>query len=249
MNALAFIARQVSFDEVTALDRLVGFVSHILALFVLDGRIEGFIRVGAIGFVIIRVCTEEDGQTLGRCEGIREAVLVRINVVGITRIGINAHFLTHVLAGLIVVDRTGNRDGVRVVTRYDQKRIGMFVDIFLSTFNHLIEGNRVADGARPVERVRELVDQAGFKHQEEAFLVLAEHFDGSIKRIRQVGLIRELLHRVALPLVAVNPAVHIAGMEESKELLRRLAVNGGKQFGTVRDELVAVLLEEFKIVG
>jgi len=43
------------------------------------------------------------------------------------------------------------------------------------------------DGKAPQKLlgVRELVDQAGFKHQEEAFLVLAEHFDGSIKRIRQ----------------------------------------------------------------
>ena len=87
MHALAFVSREVALDEVAALDVLVPGVGDVFALFVLDGRVEGGVRIGAVRFVVVGVGTEEDGKTLGGLEVVGEAVLVLVLVVRVAGTG------------------------------------------------------------------------------------------------------------------------------------------------------------------
>ena len=112
----------------------------------------------------------------------------------------------------------------------------MFVAVLLCGFHDLVEGDRFGDRARPVERMRHLVDETGFEHQEEAFGILFEHLDRGVEAFGEVGLLGELLHGVALPLMAVDPAVHVARVEEPEKL--RGVARLGERFA-IGDELVA----------
>ena len=192
--------------------------------------------------------TEEDGKTLGGLEVVGEAVLVLVLVVRVAGVGIDAHLFAHVLARLVVVHRAGDGDRVRVVARHDEQRVGVLGAVGLGALDHLVEGDRVAHGAGPVERVGVLVHEARLEHQEEAVLVLLEHFDGGVEGFGQIRLVRELLDGVALPLVAVDPAVHVAGVKEAEQAVGRLAGDGAEHFCAVRDELVAGVAELLDVV-
>ena len=218
-----------------------------MPLLILDGRDEGAVHLRAVGFVIVGVVADEHREALGHVHVVGVTVAVFVLIGGIAGLGVDAHLVAHELAGQVVVHGAYDAEGMGVVAGDDEQRVGVGVAEGLRLSHHLVEHDGVVNGALPVQRMRVLVHQTGFQHEEEAVGILGKHLERGVHGIGEVGLIRELGHRALLELLAVERTVEVAGVEQAEQTIRRLFHDVHK-LGARGGKRVARLAEVFHIV-
>ncbi|MPL74776.1 hypothetical protein SDC9_20593 [bioreactor metagenome] len=247
VHAGVLVLRQVADAQHRAGDVLVGLVGDIGAVFGLHRRFERAVHLRTPGLVIIREVAREDRETLRDVDLVRETVAIGVGVVRIAGGVIGADLLAHLLTRLVVVDRADHRDAMGVVAGHHDESVGVGLGEFHPGGNRLVEFDRVDHGAVPVERVGHLVDRGAFDHQEEALGVLRKLVERGRGHRDEARLIGELLDSAHLQLIAVEPAVHVAGVEQAQHLAAVRAGGGGK-LGRVGRQRVARVLEHRDVI-
>ena len=136
---------------------------------------------------------------------------------------------------------------MRMIARHHDQRVGVLRGEVAGDGHGLVELDRLDHGAVPVQRVRHLVDRGRLDHQEEAVFVPGQLVQRRFGHLDQARLVRELVDGALLQLVAVQPGVHVAGVEQAQDLAAVGAARGVK-LGRVGRQRIARVAEHLDIV-
>lgn len=109
---------------------------------------------------------------------------------------------------------------MHVVAGHNDQRVGVLRLEFAGESVRLDELGGVKYGAFHIERVTGLVDASPFNHQEETLGIPREVIEGDLGHLDETRLVRELVDGALLELHAVEGVVHVAGVEQAKDLVR-----------------------------
>ena len=254
MDARAGIQRQVAAHRDAI--RVVVRVVDVVAIGVghrRHARRHADLEVLGVVRVIVDQARKDDRHVPGVGEGVAVGVFVageagavvdadRRALAGVI-FGTVEDFGVHGAVDLVAVAVVGGDDDQRV------RRIrGGPLD---GGANRVVKLDQVGECALLVQRVKLLVHTARLDHQVEAVLVLAEHVERAQGHLNHTRLIRKVAQVIGVD-VAVEPDIHVAGVEHAEQFLGRPLAHGAGEFFGGGDDGVAgglILVEEVASVG